>query len=209
MDSLVAVEIDQAKLELVRQRTRAIPGALKRIVPRALNSAIIAKRDQGSVWNLALRRIGQALPVKPKALKKRLFGNRATNMRWEASIACGRIPFVLDKEIPVTVSRRLGVSAQLFGRPVRWRHAFRHPQWGRVAMRKPLGSGKVLDWREAEEAEALVPRLPVMKVQGPSVGDVWRELPPIAREAERVGARRVERTLYIETEKEIVKRMPR
>lgn len=252
MDALVTVQIDQGKLDAIRERTRGIPGALKRIVPRALNSAIVAARDPGSAYNLAFRRIGQALPVKKKSLKKRLFGptkrNRATNIRWEASIACGSAPFSFIGDIPVSLSKTTGASVSMMGRTFRYPHAFSPPReamsgsaWvplgkytmrsgkvistyapgglmpgpkrlpqfrGKLVMRMPIGGG-VVNWKTAQQLSGLHGRNRLAVIRGPSVGDVWRELPEIAQEVEQVGSRRVERALYIETENEIVKRMPK
>jgi len=208
---LASIQFDQATLDAVAARVRGIPKALNRIVPRALNKAVVAKRDPGSVYNLAVRRVGQALPIKKSLLKKRLFANRAKNIKWEASIVAGRSTFFLGTDIPVQRTTSSGVNVpRLFGRTVRLPRAFIPPSRRTARMRAPLDrEGKQLTWREAEWPAGLAPRFPVMVVRGPAIEDAWKENPEIAAEVARVGRRRVVRALYIETENEIVKRMPR
>lgn len=204
--ALVNVELDQQRLDELARRVRHIPRALSRIVPRALNRAITAKRDPGSAYNTALHLVAQALPTRRSALKRRLFANRAKNIRWEASIVAGRRPFHLVRDLGARAGR-LGVTMRAFGRTVRFPQAF-IPSGRTAFVRQPLASTPK-GWRGATSYEARVGRLPIEVVPGPAIEDAWVENPSIAAEVTRVGRRRIESTLYVETENEIAKRMPR
>lgn len=210
---LMTMEFDHSKLEAVLRRVRHIPGALKRIVPRALNSAIISARDSGSVYNLVLQRLEQNLPVPKRLLKRRFFGNRAKAMKWEASVRAGQAGFGLGDPIAYRASRAAGVTIpRIIGRTIRLPSAFEATMptgHTGVYMRKGHEKQK-WNWRTGQTPYALVPRHPIGEIKtGPAVEDVWKEVPEIAREVAAAGRRRLERTIYIETENEIVKRMPK
>ena len=206
---LYFVEVDEAQLEAIRRRVAGIPYALQRIVPKALNRAITAKRDPASTYNLALRRVGEALGVPAQKLKRRLFTRNASGKNWSASLRFGSVRFRLGPDIEAVDVRPRGVLLRrLFGATQRLPQAFMAPGLGPgVYIRRPVGGGKVF-WRDAREPQALVPRRPLLTVRGVSETDVYGERPQLKHELETDGSRRIERALWAATEEEIVKRMP-
>jgi hypothetical protein len=214
MAELFTIQIDEQKLKAIEARVADIPNAMRRLVPRALNRAITAKRDSGSTFNLAARRLTQALGLHDrKRVAGRIFTHMATGKGWFVNLWFGIGGFKLFEDYAAIENYPSGTRIPgLLGRSIHLPRAFfatMKSGHDEIFMRAPAGGGKRWSWRTAQSPGALVRRLPIAVVKGPTPEDAWNESPQVRSEVAANGQRRAEWELHIEAENEIAKKMPK
>lgn len=205
----IKVTVDEAKLKAIEARVADIPYAMNRLVPRAMNRALTAKRDPQSTRNLAIRRISQALGISEKRISRRFFTNDASGLKWIADIKAGKRGFNLAADMGASDIYPRGVRVvSVMGRAQLYPRAFFIPGINNVFQRRALEGGR-WTYRNASDTGALVRRLPIQTIVGPAAGDVFRDVPEVEAEIMADGKRRVETAIWIEAENEIAKKMPK
>lgn len=162
--SMVEIKFDEAKLRNVQRMLRDIPRALPRVMSRAINkTATSAKTD-------IARRIAGQVSLKVSTIKKNITLRRATYRVWQAVLG------IWTKRIPlINFSARQtaeGISYSISkaeGRKTIKSAFIATMSSGHTGVFKRTGPG----------------RLPIIELKGPSVGEVFRGAPGLARTAER------------------------
>lgn len=176
---VIEVVPDKAALTQVTREIRAIPGALARMWPPALNAA--AKETRTLLYKEFLLRMNIA---KKSSIKSRLeLKPRATRYNPAAGIRIALSRF--------TVASFKGTRQLKEG--VRWSPAPGAQQViPRAFLRKGMTHYKTGEhmtlkqvWRRKSAGDKLVPRYPLSLLRGPSLAAVWERKPGLRRQVEK------------------------
>jgi len=164
---LIEVKFDERKLKRIEHMVRGIPGAMKRIMPRAINRTASTARTRTA------RKIAGQIKVKVSTAKKGVSIIKARRDRWQATlrITSRRIPLI---QFGARWSKKRGVSYQIdkaAGRK-RIKSAFIRTMPIRGATQKQGHKGVFMRKGKA--------RLPIRELFGPSIGIVFEQAAGIA-----------------------------
>ena len=205
MDRAIDVRVDERQLARVRRELAAYPGALKRVVPRAINKVAAGARTQ------IVRGLAGELTLTQKRIRDRVGLRRASYRRWLAELTIGGRRYPLSAFRPrqtrkgLTLRLRRGEARMLI------RHAFLAR--GRTPMRRAAGADerRPLTYDRAGDADrdgddALVGRLPILRLLGPRLTDVADDVPELGRAVldQRIAtrlAKEIDRQVGVEVER--------
>ena len=181
---LIEVKYDEAKLKAVERRVRGIPGAMKRIMPKAINRTAITARAR------IARKLVANTKFKVSKVKKGIRIIKATIALWESTIILTgeAIPLI---QFGARGSKRRGVSYIISERQGRKRlpHAFIRTMPTRGDTQKQGHRGVFMRKGSAKFSEGFDSkgrprkgRLPIRERFGPSIGIVFEQASGIAAE---------------------------
>ena len=198
----IDIQVDQAKLAQVRQQLAYIRGGLGRAIVSALNRSLLSSRSH------VAGEIHQEIRLGKRQISHRILTRKASGGNWWAVMGLGDAPFALTEsafkavdlhkrkrspQAGVRVSVRPGSSDVL-------PRAFMARGWGTqsVLMRKyQSGDRPEFDWRTGAVTRSgpLVGRMPIVRVRGPILRDIWTRSPMLVREAAAYAAARLNHEL--------------
>lgn len=200
-EPLITIRYDQQKLTLFERVLSGIPGAMPRAVSQGINRTLISARA-----NMA-REVKTEVPrLSIGGIKSALRLDKATFQRWVGRVLLSYHPISLryfsyrqtQEGVPFMVLRSRGrlMARRAFQMLRREKgtspsEAGPNPsiQGKSAFMRGLAGGGKpVLDWRTGEIPGGqgkLVPRLPIFKLFGPALTDLYKDMPQIVQQVEK------------------------
>jgi len=181
---LIEVKYDKRQLKAVERQVRGIPGAMKRIMPRAINRTATTARAR------IARKLAANTKFKVSEVKKGIRIIKANVARWEATID------ITERQLPLIQfgargSKRRGVSYIISERGGRKRlpHAFIRTMPTRGDTQKHGYRGVFMRKDKAKFSEGFDSkgrprkgRLPIRELFGPSIGIVFEQASGIAAE---------------------------
>lgn len=207
-EPLITIRYDQQKLTLFERVLSGIPGAMPRAVSQGINRTLISARA-----NMA-REVKTEVPrLTIGGIKAALKIDKATFRRWVGRILLSYHPISLryftyrqtEEGVPFMVLRSRGRlmarrAFQMVKKGERGKSAF---------IRGLAGGGKpVLDWRTGEILSGqgkLVPRLPIFKLFGPALTDLYKDMPQIVQQVEKYALGSLEQHIEDQVKRQLAK----
>jgi hypothetical protein len=189
---IVKVTIDEAKLAQVQAAIGQIRGGTDRVFSRAINRTMSSARVR------IAREISAGIRMGVRKVQSRIYLRRATRAKLVGFLGLSAAEYDLVKTFDAQYTRGEGVDVQVLKdrrtflprafmvsgirAGLGWQKNARG-WWGfrRVLMRKPT-SGQTPTW-DSGDMGRLVGRLPVMKVRGPSLAQLWEQAPDMVAKA--------------------------
>jgi len=180
---LIEVKYDKRQLKAVERQVRGIPGAMKRIMPRAINRTATTARAR------IARKLAGQIKVKISTAKKDVSIVKARRDCWKATlkITTGRIPLILfgarqtkkgvSYRIDKTGSRKSIKSAFIQTMPITGATQ-QHEHRGVFVRKDKAKYSEGLDIK----GRLRKGRLPIRELFGPSIGIVFEQASGIAAE---------------------------
>lgn len=171
---LLIVRYDEKSLHAIEQSLRGLPGAMGKIMPAAINRSLSTMRVQIA---RRIKATGLRLPI--NRIKAGMTMHRASASLWSGSLTMSTRSYDLASDFHARQTRG-GVVVRVQKTTVHLPQAF-IPQgerkaawwgWNTVLMRRPT-AGSGMTWRTARERHSLVGRMPVVKVWGPTLAQLW------------------------------------
>lgn len=205
MTAQVQIKYPDAKLRRVEKLLRDFPRDLPRIMPRAINRTLRTTRAQGA------REIkGDTPKLKVGDIKRRMFEDKAGRSHWAARLTMGDRPISLSRF--AYKQTRAGVPFQIQAGRLVIRRAFRMPETGAVMIRNPQGQDTAwFDWRggQVDDTDQLEPRLPITKLLGPSLSDLYTDAPATVSKVTRQAGATLTKNIDHEVDYALIRRLPR
>lgn len=194
---IVQVRVNPDHLAAVKEALAQIPGGFEQAMSRAINRTMNSGRVRIS------REIASKSRLKVRQINRGIHIDRASRDKLNGFIGLGRYRYPMEDFSP-RFSRDNGVSVSILKgrrsflpqafkveprpdkshRPAGYRGVGR--DWwgyGRILMRRPT-SGRLPFW-DSGHMGTLVGRMPVMKVRGPSLVDLWHGAPQMVADVVR------------------------
>jgi len=205
MPAQVQVKYPAAKLKRLERLFRDVPQILPRVLPRAINRAMTSTRA------LAAREIKRETPkLKVGDIKRRLFQRKATRAHWRATLSMG------DRDISMArfayKQNKTGVPFKIQDGRLVIKRAFRIGDSGPVFVRNPQGQNVAFfDWRggQVDDVDTLEPRLPMTKLYGPSISELYSEAAATVSRVTRRAGKTLEKNIDHEVNYALIRRMPK
>jgi len=161
----VEIKFDKKKLARVQALLKGIPGALPRVMSRAINKTTLAARTR------IVRAIAAEIKVKQKTIRQRISLDRATYTRWQAKL------HITGRRIPLIYFG----ARQMAGGDIRYQI---NPTGGPTTISYDKESNPVfigtLKSGHRGVFRRLGKRLPITELFGPSIPAVYEKAPGLA-----------------------------
>jgi len=205
MPAQITVKYPDAKLKKLERMFREFPKDLERVMPRAINRTMRTSRAQ------AARLIKADTPkLRVGDIKRKLFENKATRAHWRSKLSLSARPISL---------RHFALSQTKVGVPIKIqsgrqivKRAFRMGPANSVFVRNPVGESLAwFDWRagSVDDVEALEPRLPITKLLGPSMTDLYGEAPGVVSRVTGDAGKTLNKNIDDAVDYAMIRRMPK
>jgi hypothetical protein len=206
-EPLLTIQYDKAALAEVQGILRDIPSAMGQVFSRAIN------RTASSARVRIAREISSGMRLGVRKVQSRINLQRATRTKWQGSLGLSWYPFDLAQDFNAKASKTSGVRVTVLrGQVVSLPRAFipkadiearreghefliKHGLkpatkkfrfwWGynAVIMRYPK-SRELVNWRHVPTGP-LFGRIPMTKVRGPSLAELWQGAPDMVANMEQ------------------------
>jgi hypothetical protein len=199
-EPLITIRVDDGKLREVQAIVGRIRGGTGRVFSRAINRTMSSARVH------IAREISQGLKLGVRRVQSRIYLRRATRANLTGFLGLGTAGYDLARDFGAVDTRPTGTLGSwllrygggggvrvqvirgqktILPRAFIMTHGAEKKYWwayGKVVTRKPI-SGAVPRWDNAVSWGKLVGRLPVMKVVGPSLAELWVQAPDMVARA--------------------------
>jgi len=149
----VKVTFNKRKLRQIQQQLSGIPGAMPRVMPRAIN------RTAGPAKTQIVREMAATLQLKAKTIREKVDLKKATRSRWVAEIGINRKRIPLREFSARQTKRGVSYKIQKTGARQKIQSAF---------IAKMPGGHEGVYKRKGPA------RLPIMQLRGPSLGEAFK-----------------------------------
>jgi hypothetical protein len=185
----IDVQVDQAKLAEVEKTLTYINGGLRMAVVSAINRSLRSARSHVAGQIRGEIRLGK------RQIARRILVRKASGGNWWGVMGLGDMPFSLARDFKAvdlrTRKRGLRSGVRVGVRPGAsdvLPRAFMAKTWGaeNVVMRKyRSGERPEYDWMTGQLTGSgqLVGRMPIVKMRGPILRDIWTRSPQLVHEA--------------------------
>lgn len=152
------IKLDEKRLKEIQLMLRDIPKAMPKIMTRAINKTATSVRAE------VVREIGKKIALKLKDIREDITIYKANWSRWEASVNIRRKRHGLIRFGARQTKKGVSYRIEKSGGRKSIQHAF-------IA---ESNSAENVWIREEGAGGKLVPRLPIQRLQGPSIGEVFK-----------------------------------
>ena len=212
MPAQIVVKYPDAKLKRIDTLLREFPKDVERFVPRAINRSIRTTRAVGA------RVIKRNVPkLKIGLIKKRMYEDKATRAAWRGKLSLSDSPISLRHF--AYKQTKAGVPINIMGGRKIVKRAFKMSGGAggggdspSVFVRNPLGEDMAFfDWAggEVDNVEELEARLPITKLLGPSITDLYGEAPGVVARVTREASTTMNKNIDAAVDFALSRRMPK
>ena len=205
MPAQVVIKFPDAKLKRIERLFKDFPKDLPRIMPRAINRTMRTTRA------LAARMIkGETPKLRVGDIKKRMYEDKATRSRWRAKLSIN--PYAMSLSRFAYKPTKAGVPFSIQDGRIIAKRAFRMGANGAIMVRESAEFGwGGFDYKDGHDdgIENLVGRLPIHKLTGPSLSDLYSEAPATVSRVGREAAKSLDKNIDREVNYALIRRMPR
>jgi hypothetical protein len=205
MVAQITVKYPDAKLKKLEHMFRDFPRDMLRIMPRAINRSMRTTRA------LAARQIKATVPkLRIGDIKKRIYEDKATRSAWRGKLSLN--PYGLSLSKFAYKPTKAGVPFAIQGGRVIAKRAFRIRGTGAVLVRESAefgwGGFDYIDGAD-DGIENLVPRLPIHKLLGPSLSEIYSDAPGVVSRVTREAGTTLTKNIDREVNYAMIRRMPK
>ena len=201
----VQIKYSDDKLKRVQNVLRDFPQDMARVMPRAINRSMRTTRAK------AARLIKADTPkLKVGDVKKRIHEDKATRAIWRGKLSMS--PWAISMSRFAYKPTKAGVPYQIQNGRTIAKRAFRIRGTGALLVRESAE----YDWDgfdyidgDFEGSDNLVGRLPIHKLTGPSLSDLYSEAPATVSRVGREAAKSLDKNMDREVNYALIRRMPR
>jgi len=190
----VKVTYDKAKLARLRKQFTGFPGAMGRVMPRAINKTAASARTK------IVQQLSKKIGFKQKAIRAGLFLKKANRAKWRAIIDFATKGVDVSKlaarqtKKGVTYSGPADIRAQFGGTPQITGGAGTRKLIPRAFTVETSG-GKKIVFRRKTKGDGLVARLPLTKLFTKSLSDIFKGAPALSRNIQKEAGRDLEKNI--------------
>ena len=205
MPAQIKVQYPAAKLKKLEQLFRDFPQDLPRIMPRAINRTVRTTRA------LVARQIkGETPKLKVGDIKKRMHEDKASRARWRARLSLS--PWAISLSRFAYKQTKAGVPFAIQDGRVIAKRAFRIRGAGAVLVRESEDFGwDGFDYKDGdfEGIENLVGRLPIHKLLGPSLSELYSDSADTVARITREAGATLNKNIDQQVNYALIRRMPK
>jgi hypothetical protein len=205
MPAQITVQFPDAKLKRIERLFKDFPKELPRIMPRAINRTMITTRA------LAARMVKAETPkLKVGDIKKRMYQDKATRSRWRGKISMN--PYALSLSRFAYKPTKAGVPFSIQDGRVIAKRAFRMGPNGAIMVRESAEFGwGGFDYKDGHDdgIENLVGRLPIHKLLGPSLSELYSDSAGTVARVTREAGATLNANIHREVNYRLTRRMPK
>jgi len=201
--TLVEITYDKAKLERIRRQLSGIPGAMPKVMSRAINRTAVSARAE------IVRRLASEISATQTSIRRDIRIRKATRSVWAATIdlLTKRMPLIkfgaraLRKGVSYQVSRSggrkkiVGDPAEVFIQTLPSGHKGVWRRVGSALLRGKAAKQARGTLRGRGASASKIGRLPIIELMGPSMGQVFEAAPGIAWQVRQEASVRLERNI--------------
>jgi hypothetical protein len=205
MPAQIKVQYPDAKLKRLERLFREFPQDLQRVMPRAINRTMRTTRA------LAARQIKSETPkLRVGDIKKRMYEDKATRAAWRAKLSLN--PYALSLSQFAYKPTKAGVPFAIQDGRVIAKRAFRVRGSGAVLVRESEEFGwDGFDYKDGdfEGIENLVGRLPIHKLLGPSLSELYSDSAGTVARVTREAGKTLNKNIDQQVNYALIRRMPK